>query len=169
MVFSASFTPDGHTLVSGGDDRMVRLWDVASCSCTATMTVHTKCRPLCGGLSQSTRPDDGIPNVKPAPVFRSSWSGHVRSTICSQSIFGLRCHSWSVVSALRRPSCPRDQRTCSNSCSGSLLVSKSFRVVVFCFISFSQPTRNKYVLHARYVRQRVRRPPPVAGFTRRAN
>jgi WD40 repeat protein len=35
-----SFSPDSRTLVSGSDDTTVRLWDVGSRSCTATLAEH---------------------------------------------------------------------------------------------------------------------------------
>jgi WD40 repeat protein len=28
--FSSAFSPDGHTIVTGGDDHLIRLWNVAS-------------------------------------------------------------------------------------------------------------------------------------------
>jgi WD40 repeat protein/DNA-binding SARP family transcriptional activator len=40
-VRTLCFTPDGRQLVSGGDDRAVRVWDVASGQCRYTLTRHT--------------------------------------------------------------------------------------------------------------------------------
>ncbi|KAF5830847.1 WD40-repeat-containing domain protein [Dunaliella salina] len=53
-VCSVAFTPDGATLVSGSDDKTVKLWDVASGCCTATLEGH-RSYVLCVAVSGDGR------------------------------------------------------------------------------------------------------------------
>jgi WD40 repeat protein len=41
-VRSMAYSPNGLYFASSGDDRMVRLWNVADCRCAAVLTGHTK-------------------------------------------------------------------------------------------------------------------------------
>src|SRR5581483_11779529 len=40
QVLGVDFSPDGATLASAGDDRVIKLWDVASTKVKATLTGH---------------------------------------------------------------------------------------------------------------------------------
>ena len=39
FVFSVAYSPDGRQLLSGSQDETVRMWDVATGQCTATLQV----------------------------------------------------------------------------------------------------------------------------------
>jgi WD40 repeat protein len=39
-VLSLAFSPDGHTLYSGGADKLINVWDLEAGRCTATWTGH---------------------------------------------------------------------------------------------------------------------------------
>ena len=39
VVRSVAYSPDGRQLLSGSDDKTVRVWDVATGQCTATLQV----------------------------------------------------------------------------------------------------------------------------------
>jgi hypothetical protein len=78
----------------------VQLWDVASRSCTATLTEHASaicCLAFCptvrAALIESNLSDRGL--------FRSCRTGRVRSTISSQPSSAQWCGSWSVVTTAR--------------------------------------------------------------------
>ena len=52
-VFSVAYSPDGKTLASGGDDKMIKLWDVTTGKELATLQEHT------GGVSSVAYSPDG--------------------------------------------------------------------------------------------------------------
>ena len=52
VVWACKFSPNGDTIVSGSDDMTLRMWDVASGTCKATLKGHRYLSlfpPLSGG------------------------------------------------------------------------------------------------------------------------